>query len=353
MWAKEDGDSLLNDENINRLFTGQMYDKESGLYYMNARYYDPDIGTFMTADPAMSGLNHYAYASANPIRYTDPTGLEEAAYGGDPDRDEADYGYGSDLTDYAPQDNDTEYINGEPLTQAEIASRQADADSIFGPGWADGYIAEQNSYFRSGWFNEWDWAAVKAKAEHNLATRASLATKANVQNQSSVNVSGGKQNKPTNTNKNQATHSILTVGYNWTVVNGVWILHSYNIVRDPVTGAQYALRSGPSKGDGFYLDPGTIWARTGNWDKNFVDPPSTTVSYQFVGTVNKTFDEVKNLMIDYADKINGLQINYSYLELNSNTTTHGFLEILGYESFVPTDHNGNHIICPGWDNILF
>ena len=42
---------------------------------MNARYMDPETGIFITPDPAMDGLNHYAYCSSNPIRYIDPTGL--------------------------------------------------------------------------------------------------------------------------------------------------------------------------------------------------------------------------------------------------------------------------------------
>lgn len=61
--------------NVDRLFTGQMMDTESGLYYMNARYYNPLTGVFLTPDPAMDGLNHYGYVSGNPISYTDPTGM--------------------------------------------------------------------------------------------------------------------------------------------------------------------------------------------------------------------------------------------------------------------------------------
>ena len=65
----------IPDDDITRKFTGQEYDQESGLYYYNARYYDPHIGMFLRPDPAMSGLNHYAYASCNPVMYNDPTGL--------------------------------------------------------------------------------------------------------------------------------------------------------------------------------------------------------------------------------------------------------------------------------------
>ena len=73
MWVEENPSASIPE--VVRLFTGQMYDKESGLYYMNARYYDPHLGTFITPDPGMDGVNHYAYCAANPINYSDPTGL--------------------------------------------------------------------------------------------------------------------------------------------------------------------------------------------------------------------------------------------------------------------------------------
>ena len=39
------------------------------------RYYDPSIGRFVSEDPIRWGVNWYVYASSNPIRYIDPTGL--------------------------------------------------------------------------------------------------------------------------------------------------------------------------------------------------------------------------------------------------------------------------------------
>ena len=59
---------------------GQEYDPESSLYYYNARYYDPAIGVFTTADTIIDGpytstaYNRYMYVHGNPVRYTDPTG---------------------------------------------------------------------------------------------------------------------------------------------------------------------------------------------------------------------------------------------------------------------------------------
>src|SRR6266404_1597195 len=49
----------------------------SGLLYMRARYYNPYLCRFISADPAgfAGGLNHYAYADGNPVSLLDPFGL--------------------------------------------------------------------------------------------------------------------------------------------------------------------------------------------------------------------------------------------------------------------------------------
>lgn len=60
-----------------RLFTGREYDRESGLYYYRARYYDPVAGRFVSRDPIgqVDSVNLYQYGKNNPVRYLDPTGL--------------------------------------------------------------------------------------------------------------------------------------------------------------------------------------------------------------------------------------------------------------------------------------
>ena len=61
-------------------FTGHVVDPESSFLYAQQRYYDPEIGRFLSVDPiAVSperGVNRYWYASNNPFRYTDPDGRE-------------------------------------------------------------------------------------------------------------------------------------------------------------------------------------------------------------------------------------------------------------------------------------
>ncbi len=80
------GEKTIEDEasdNNPLAFTGHYQDRESGLVYMGARYYSPELGRFLSPDPAdfMSQIendpmqfNRYAYVDNNPYKYTDPTG---------------------------------------------------------------------------------------------------------------------------------------------------------------------------------------------------------------------------------------------------------------------------------------
>ena len=59
---------------------GQVQDKDTGLDYLNARYYDPVLAHFLSTDPAddqdsAQAANAYAYAADNPATFSDPTGL--------------------------------------------------------------------------------------------------------------------------------------------------------------------------------------------------------------------------------------------------------------------------------------
>ncbi|BDU19988.1 RHS repeat-associated core domain-containing protein [Dyella sp. GSA-30] len=63
-------------------YTGHVNDPDSGLAYMQARYYDPASGRFFSVDPAgvesgnSTTFNRYSYANNNPIVYTDPDGRQ-------------------------------------------------------------------------------------------------------------------------------------------------------------------------------------------------------------------------------------------------------------------------------------
>ena len=76
------GSSGIAKENPFR-YRGYYYDSETGFYYLQSRYYDPEICRFINADnlelpSTLSGtpghLNLYAYCNNNPVMYSDPRG---------------------------------------------------------------------------------------------------------------------------------------------------------------------------------------------------------------------------------------------------------------------------------------
>ena len=69
-------DSWGNSSSLEALFTGKQLDS-TGLYYFNARYYDPQTGRFLTEDPLKQGTSWYSYCSNNPINKYDPDGKDE------------------------------------------------------------------------------------------------------------------------------------------------------------------------------------------------------------------------------------------------------------------------------------
>ncbi|WP_181042896.1 RHS repeat domain-containing protein [Apibacter adventoris] len=63
--------------NIPYLFKGKELDGETGLYYYGARYYNPRESIFLSVDPMFEEtMTPYQYTYQNPIRFTDPTGME-------------------------------------------------------------------------------------------------------------------------------------------------------------------------------------------------------------------------------------------------------------------------------------
>ncbi len=69
------------------LYTGQQFDKSTGLYDLRARFYSPNVGRFLSQDTYAVNygnpieLNRYGYAGDNPINFSDPSGMM-AEYGG-------------------------------------------------------------------------------------------------------------------------------------------------------------------------------------------------------------------------------------------------------------------------------
>ena len=82
---------INNDTGFNNAYTyrGYRYDPETGLYFLNARYYAAGIGRFLTKDTFRGvatdpgSLNRYAYCEGDPINNLDPTGHDVGAPGVD------------------------------------------------------------------------------------------------------------------------------------------------------------------------------------------------------------------------------------------------------------------------------
>src|SRR5690606_39513401 len=80
---EEDGD--VTNEHSKR-YRGEGWDKEVGLLYLRNRYYDPDLGRFLSLDPhpgfisRSQSLNPYVYCYNDPVKYEDPTGFCRYSY---------------------------------------------------------------------------------------------------------------------------------------------------------------------------------------------------------------------------------------------------------------------------------
>jgi RHS repeat-associated protein len=61
-------------------YTGHAHDADSDLTYAEARWYDPDIGAFLSRDPVAGSLSEpdtlepFGYVRGNPLFYVDPDG---------------------------------------------------------------------------------------------------------------------------------------------------------------------------------------------------------------------------------------------------------------------------------------
>ncbi len=75
--------NLLNQRQENIIKNHGIMTEDNGFYYMRVRYYDPEIGRFISEDPiGFEGgdVNLMAYVGNNPVLLIDPNGLELRIY---------------------------------------------------------------------------------------------------------------------------------------------------------------------------------------------------------------------------------------------------------------------------------
>ncbi len=110
-------------------YSGYLYDAETGLYYLNARYYDSRVGRFLTEDSYKGSyddplsLNLYTYCYNDPIQLYDPTGH----WGGRPGENLDDASLDSDQEAAIAQLTNDYYETNDPAVRESIHNR---ADQI-------------------------------------------------------------------------------------------------------------------------------------------------------------------------------------------------------------------------------
>ena len=83
--VNHDSDFDVNIASINPLrYRGYVYDRHTGLYYLQSRYYNPEWGRFINADSQLNAdtpieLNLFAYCSNNPVNFVDHSGHSATA----------------------------------------------------------------------------------------------------------------------------------------------------------------------------------------------------------------------------------------------------------------------------------
>lgn len=133
-------------------YTGHKQDGATGLTYMQQRYYDPQIGRFLSVDPVtaysnpVGAFNRYWYANNNPYRFTDPDGRSiKDAWAGFADQMSANFLATPSLIQSQPIDlspapyggassaqGRNDYIAGRTLANAATAAIDAAAGAVMG-----------------------------------------------------------------------------------------------------------------------------------------------------------------------------------------------------------------------------
>ena len=88
IWGNPRQDALVQEEMSNPFrYAGEVFDSESGMIYLRARYYDPSVGRFISEDTYKGqvdnplSLNRYVYTANNPLRFIDASGNQYTEIG--------------------------------------------------------------------------------------------------------------------------------------------------------------------------------------------------------------------------------------------------------------------------------
>ncbi|MFA4873017.1 MAG: RHS repeat-associated core domain-containing protein [Patescibacteria group bacterium] len=154
-----------------RKFTGHMYDRDTELSYMGARYYDGAIGRFYSIEPFVLAVNpdflinpqkwnSYSYVINNPLKYIDPVGLDSYVF----------YDEKSFSEQAQAQGDSFSSTYKTPVHMMPISTEQGFADAWNGMG-SDGTTIEGVSLlFHSGGSDASNIIAIDASHDQYLTT---------------------------------------------------------------------------------------------------------------------------------------------------------------------------------------
>jgi len=122
--------NATSDPTGNIRFTGKEYEEDTGLYYFAARWYDAEIGRFVSQDPT-EPLS-YIYCFNNPMKYVDPSGLRPPPGAPQEEIDEYERMFPSDPVHPPPYTREMEDAEIEKLIMNLIKKWE---DQGIKPGW--------------------------------------------------------------------------------------------------------------------------------------------------------------------------------------------------------------------------
>jgi len=164
------------------LFNAKELDEETGLYYYNARYYDPRTSLFLSTDPMQEmypGISTYAYCNNNPIKYIDPTGMNWYAKDGDMEKGDVKWfdnknGEGNRPQDYSFDEDGSMYkfYSAGAKEGGEVVGSSNSNKSLIGRLWDRfktwGDKNRDLRYQEPGYGNSWTG---RSAMEHGKATQ--------------------------------------------------------------------------------------------------------------------------------------------------------------------------------------
>jgi len=108
-------------------FMGRERD-EAGYYFVRARYYDPDLGRFISEDPIglAGGINSFAYTENDPVNLRDPSGLDAEPIYITACEGSKRYNWRFECVDVSSGDNQHASLRGGKLNFSQFASGVAD-----------------------------------------------------------------------------------------------------------------------------------------------------------------------------------------------------------------------------------